>query len=168
VMDDLERAFANEIADDPELLRLPAGTVIHPNECGFELPDGRYLRIYEYGVREEEPDGRPASGQSHVERQQLIAWRCRVGGNPYGYGHDSAPGYTTVTSVQIVLPETLSAMDDHGLLELSHLIRETIVQLEMRFDLEGDPVLEDLPEGAQFAHVIDLSVVGPYGGAPLP
>lgn len=167
-MDDLERAFVNEIADDPEVLRLPAGTVIHPRECGFELPDGRYLRIYEFGVREEKRDGRSASGQSHLERPQLFAQRCRVGGDPHSYGGDSSRRYTTATAVEIVLPETLAAMRDGELIELSNLIMDTLVQMEMRFDLEGDPVLESEPEGAQFAHVIDLSVVGPYGGAPLP
>ena len=166
--DELARAFADEVAEDPERLQLPAGTVLHPGECGFALPGGRYLRVYEHGVREEQPGGWAASGQSHLERPQLFAHRCRVGGNPHSLGPSRSTSYTTSTAVEVVLPETLAAMDDHGLIGLSHLIMDRIVRLEMAHDLEGDVAVEREPEGALIAHVLDLSMTGPYDGAPLP
>jgi hypothetical protein len=169
-MDELASAFADERAEDPERLDLPAGTVIHPDECGFALPDGRYLRVYEYGVREEHPDGRAASGQSHVARPQLFAHRCRVGGNPHSFGGPTNDvSYTTATNVHVILPETLAAMDDDGLIEFAHLLMNQIVMLEMKFDMQdGDVLAASLETDEPIAHVIDLSTVGPYGGLPLP
>lgn len=76
--------------------------------------------------------------------------------------------YVTATAVEVTLPETLFAMDDHGLIELSHLLMREVVELEMRFDLEGDMAREVEPEGTPIVHLIDRTTAGPYGGRPLP
>jgi hypothetical protein len=159
-------------ASDPEgfdeasvSLALPAGTTIHPGECGFALPDGRYLRIYEDGVRVERPDGFAASGESHVARPQLFAHRIRVGGNPHGYGPNRSVSYLTATDVVVNLPDTLERADDRDLVELAHLIVRRIIEIELRIDLDdGDLVVEfaEVEEGERVAHVIDLTAVGPY------
>jgi len=150
--------------DEPRvLLSLPAGTVIRPAECGFVLPTGRYLRIYEYGVQEEQPDGMPAGEQNHMLRPQWVAVRCRIGGNPHSLGSMTDASFMTGHDTVIVLPETLHVMHDEELIELSELIMRRIVELEMRFDLEGNGPLESEPEGAAIVHQIDLTTAGPYG-----
>lgn len=81
--------------------------------------------------------GGAATRGGHRFGRQLVAHRCRVGGNPHSYGPQRAVSSVTATAVEVTLPETLSAMDDHGLIELSHLVMREVVELEMRFDLEG-------------------------------
>ena len=145
-------------------LELGAGTLIYPDECGFELPDGRYMRLYEFGVRLEQLDGRASSGQSHLERPQLFAHRTRVGGNTHSLGPRNVVSYLTATDVSVRLPDTLERMDDGELIELSHLIVRRIIEIELRIDLEdGDLLAEavELEEGERIAHVIDLSAAGP-------
>jgi hypothetical protein len=155
----------------PLRLALPEGTRILPEECGFLLPDGRFLRLYEYGVQEEESDGTPVRGYD-ATRPQHIALRCRIGGNPHGYGPHGWTEYETAQAVEVVLPETLAWMDDAGLVELAHLIHRKVVELEMTIDVVGDDVAEIVADehgpDASFTHLIDLTTAGPYGGRPLP
>lgn len=154
----------------PLRLALPEGTRILPAECGFVLPDGRYLRLEAYGPVEEEPDGMPTRGYD-PSRPQHVALRLRIGGNPHGYGEHRWTEYTTAQPAEVVLPETLAWMDDDGLVELAWLIHQKVVELEMTIDVVGDDVAEivadeygpDMP----FQHLIDLTTAGPYGGRPL-
>jgi hypothetical protein len=156
------------IKEDPHRLFLPEGTIFYPSECGFVLPDGRYLRVYAYGVRQELPDGRAASGQSHLERPQLFAHRCRYGGNTHSFGPSDAASYTSATAVEFVLPDTLSDMDDDGLIELTHLMMRTLIELEMTFDLDDGDLIAEFADGEPYAHHIDLTTAGPYDGKPMP
>jgi hypothetical protein len=168
------RTVAEQL-DDPfdglieefERLRLPAGTIIYPAECGFFLPTGENLRNYETGVQQERRDGMPARTRDHMARPQWVATRCRIGGNPHALGPTSSRSFTTGHDVEVVLPETLGVMQDEELIGLSERIMRSIVVLEMRFELEGNAPLEDQPEdqpeGALVIHTIDLSTAGPYG-----
>ena len=155
----------------PQRLTLLAGTRILPEECGFALPDGRFLRIYEHGVVDERSDGMPARGHD-PGRPQHVAFRCRIGGNPHGYGPHEWTEYETGVAVEVILPETLAWMDDDGLVELAHLIHRKVVELEMTIDVDGDDVAEIVADehgpDASFEHLIDLTTAGPYGGRPLP
>jgi hypothetical protein len=150
------RAFEHRI-------ELPAGTRIHPEECGFALPDGRYLRVYAYGVREERPDGSAVSGEPHVGRPQLFAHRCRVGGNTHAMGPTTWVAYETATDVSVTLPDALGEMDDEELIALAHLIMRRVVELEFQIDVdEGDLLVElaEAEEGERVFHVLDLSAAG--------
>ena len=155
----------------PLRLALPAGTRLLPEECGFVLPDRRYLRLEPYGVIEERPDGRPVRGYD-ATRQQHVAFRCRVGGNPHGWGPNEWIEYETAHAVEIVLPETLAWLDDELLVELTLLIHRKVVELELSIGVDGDLVAEIVADehgpDASFEHVIDLTTAGPYGGRPLP
>jgi hypothetical protein len=163
--------MGDDIAEVPELLFLPEGTTLYPGECGFVLPDGRYMRMYASGVRLELLDGSAAGGEDDTVRPQLYAHRCRVDGTPHRDSSHRDVSYVIATNVEVILPETLSAMDDEGLIALSHLIMRRIVELELKIDVEdGDKLadLADLVEGELYAHEIDLTTAGPYGGEPLP
>jgi len=169
--DEHEHEHEHEHGDEEELdldppseqLFLPAGTVIHPAECGFVLPTGRYLRIYEYGVQEELPNGVPTGRRDHLKRPQWFAHRCRVGGNPHAFGPTRYASFMTGHDVAVDLPETLDAMDDEELIGLSALIMRRIIELELAFDLSGNGPLESEPAGAAIVHIIDLTAAGPTG-----
>ena len=154
----------------PQRLPLPAGTRILPEECGFVLPDGRFLRIYEHGVQEEESDGMPTGRGFEPSRPQHVALRARIGGNPHGYGAHTWLEYVTATAVEVILPERLAWMDDDDLVELAHVIHQKVVELEMTVDTYVDMVAETVAEeygpDAEFAHVIDLTATGPLPGQP--
>ena len=151
-----EQAF-----DEPMVsLGLPAGTVIRPHECGVELPDGRYLRVYEDGVREELPDGRSARREDHMRRPQLLEHRYRLGGNPHGYGPHESLSYRTGTAVEVLLPLHLSTLDDSGPIGLMRLVMERVVALELRIAVDDGDVVAEFAEGQPYAHVIDLSMAG--------
>ena len=103
-------------------LMIPAGTTMYPEECGFVLPDGRYLRLYAGGAVEEWPNGRARSGVSPVKHPQLFAHRIRVGGNPHAMGPSApAPSYRTDVDVEFVLPgeDELTEGGDEALIDLS-------------------------------------------------
>ena len=153
----------NDEVEQPIPLYLPAGTRIHPAECGFVLPDGRYMRLYEFGLRLELPDGRAASGESHRERLQLAAHRVRVAGNRHSAGAQDPGSYLTTADVLIDLPETLERMGDEDLIALMHLIVRSISEIELRIDLDGGDLRSDAVEIAdgRVAHVIDLTAAGP-------
>lgn len=156
------------IKEEPHRLFLPEGTIFYPSECGFVLPDGRYLRVYAYGVRQELPGGRAASGQNHFERPQLLAHRCRSGGNPHSLGPSSYASYASATAVEFILPDTLSDMDDGWLIELTHLMMRKLTELELKFDIDDGDIIAEFAGGEPYAHHIDLSTTGPYDGKPLP
>jgi len=158
--DDERRAWFEE--EESVELALPSGTRIHPAECGFELPDGRYLRIYQDGVREELSDGTAASGESHVQRPQLFAHRCRVGGNTHSLGPTEYRSYRTGIDVVVLLPETLSRASDDDLIELADLILRRITEIELKIDLDDGDMVAELADGEFSAHLIDLIAVGPY------
>jgi hypothetical protein len=141
-------------------LMIPAGTTMYPEECGFVLPDGRYLRLYVDGVVEELPNGRARSGVSHFDHPQLLAHRIRVGGNPHAWGPvPPAPTYRTSVDVEFVLPsvEGLTEGGDGALIRLCHHMMRAVTTLELDIDLEDGDVVAELAEGEPYAHVIDLS-----------
>ena len=142
-------------------VHVPAGTTLYPRECGFVLPDGRYLRLYENGMVEEEPDGRARSGESHMGRPQLVAHRIRTGGNPHSLGPpERAPSYLTDVGVEFVLPppDVLADGGDEGLIELCHEMVTAVSTLELDIDLKDGDVIAEFAGGEPYAHVIDLSV----------
>jgi len=145
------------LEDVSERLELPAGTVVHPEECGFVLPEGRYLRLYENGLREEQPDGLAADDPGDLHRTQVLAHRIRIGGNPHGFEPHRPVSYETAIAVVVKLPATLATMDDDGLVELVHLIMQAIVDLELKFAVEDGDIIAELAGGRPYAHVIDLS-----------
>ena len=159
-----------DIEVTPQRLPLPAGTRILPEECAFVLPDGRFLRVYEHGVQEEEPDGMPTGRGFEPSRPQHVALRARIGGNPHGYGAHSWLEYRTATAVEVILPERLAWMDDDDLVELAHAIHQKVVELEMTADAYGDMVAETVAEedgpDAEFTHTIDLTAAGPLPEQP--
>ena len=146
-MSDSERHVRSAEKEPSIRLELPAGTHIHHDECGFRLPDQRYLRIYEDGVREELRDGMSARGESHVLRPQLFAHRCRVAGNPHSFGPTTYVSLTTEVDVVVHLPQALPRMSDEDLIALTHRIMRSVAEL---------PTAE-LPIGESSSHVIDLS-----------
>ena len=139
-------------------LRLPAGTMLYPGECGFKLPDGRYLRLYEDGVWEELPDGRPSDRERAFNRPQVFANRIRTGGNPQGYGLDyRGPGYRTSYTFDVVLPARLAMLDDLALMEVAERIEAAVVEWEIAMDLDGRRILAEFSAGTREALDIDLS-----------
>ena len=146
-----------------ERLLLPAGTTLYPEECGFVLPDGRYLRLYADGVREELPDGRPVGETLDVRRPQWTAFLIRVGEGPIPAGGLEPVSYRTGCDVEVVLPGVLAGMDDRMLVGLCERLMRRIVALEMDLDLTGHRGLR-FPDG-RFAvvHVLDMAAGDPYG-----
>jgi len=141
-------------------LLLPAGTTLYPRECGFVMPDGRYLRLYADGVVEERPDGRARSGESHMGRPQLLAHRIRTGGNPHSFGPpERAPSYRTHIGVEFVLPspDLLADGGDEALIRICDEMLHAVATLELDVDLEGGDVVAEFAGGEPYAHVIDLS-----------
>jgi len=143
-------------------LELQKGTVLYPEECGFGLPDGRYVRIYPDGVRIEQPDGTAANGEDHVLRPQLFAHRCRVGGNPHAFHSHRAASYAIAIDVEVVMPDALATMHDDGLIELAHLIMRRIIEMELVIDLDDGDLVAEFAEGHPYSHLLDLSAAGPF------
>ena len=149
------------------LLTLPRGTLILPEECGFALPDGRYLRLYAHGIQEELPDGRPVGSDVTERRPQFTAFRFRVGEGPWASGTLEPVAYRSAHEVELHLPDTLGAMDDRALIALSGLIMRRVVELELALDLAGYRARRLSGGRPAVVHVIDLEGADPHGQVPV-
>jgi hypothetical protein len=145
------------------LLTLPRGTRILPDECGFALPDGRYLRLYAHGIQEELPDGRPVGFDVTERRPPFTAFRFRVGEGPWASGTLEPVAYRIGHEVELVLPDTLETFDDRALVELCGLIMRRVVELEIAFELCGYRARRLAGGRPAVVHVIDMAGADPLG-----
>lgn len=148
---------------------LPKGTVILSEECGFVLPDGRYLRLYAHGVQEELPGGRPIGFADDEPRPQWNAWRIRVGRGAFSAGTLDAEQYVTGFDVELVLPDpdTLAGMNDRALIVLSRTIVRRIVELGVALELSGYRPRRRIDGRSGVVHVIDLMREDQLGAIPV-
>jgi len=143
--------------------------VILSEECGFVLPDGRYLRLYAHGVQEELPDGRPIGFASDGPRPQWNAWRIRIGGGTFSGGELEAEQYVTGFDVELILPDpdTLAAMHDRTLIALSRGIVRRMVELGVALELSGYRPRRHIDGRPGAVHVIDLMREDQLGTVPM-